>query len=163
MALSNIIDMKIINPCDGLILRFKNDFGGRDLVHFPGNYLVSFEQGETRTVKSNISDFSDESKQRGTSEVISIEAGEKILCSRWVKKQNGPGMKQLFTSRYVEIYTGKKVESIPGGEIELEPKDLQFGWLQVQIAKRDWNERIKENQIFISAEIELPEILTDEL
>lgn len=153
MALSNIIDMKIVEPCDGLMLRFKNDFGGRDLIHFPGNYSISFQQGEIRTVKSNVTDFSRISKERGTEDVLVIRAGEKIQCSRFVKKANGPGMKQLFTSRYVEIFTGVKNDNT---------FNKQNSWLQVQIRIRDWNERINENQIFISAEIELPETLTDE-
>lgn len=153
MALSNFIDMKIVEPCDGLILRFKNDFGGRDLVHFPGNYSISFQQGETRTIKSNISDFSETSRERGTEDVLEIKAGEKIQCSRFVKQVNGPGLKQLFTSRFVELFIGQKNDT---------PSIQQNGWLQVQVRLRDWSERIKENQIFVSIEIELPETLTDE-
>ena len=153
MALSNIIDMKIVEPCDGLILRFKNDFGGRDLVHFPGNYSISFQQGDTKTIKSNITDFSPSSRDRGTEGVLKITAGEKIQCSRFVKSINGPGMRQLFTSRFVELFTGSKNDTIENNE---------KSWLQVQVRIRDWNERIKENQIFVSVEIELPQTQTDE-
>lgn len=153
MTKSNIIDMKIIDPCDGLILRFKNDFGGRDLIHFPGNYQVIFQSGNVQSVEVAVSDFLPASLERGREQVLSIDAVERIQCSRMVKRANIEGLKQLFSSRYVELFTGKKDDTTA---------NKQNKWLQVQVSLRDWVERIKENEIFISIEIELPKRFVDE-
>lgn len=145
--------MRIIDPHDGLILRFKNDLGGRDLIHFPGNYALFVENETLTTVELNIENFNIDSPERSRDSVLKLRTQDKIQCSRFIDIENKDVVKQLISSRFVELYTGQKNDS--------ESNQIN-AWVQVKIRLRDWNERSKENQIFVAIEIIPPERYTDE-
>lgn len=147
------IEMRIIDPHDGLILRFKNDLGGRDLIHFPGNYALFVENETLTTVELNIENFNIDSPERSRDSVLKLRTQDKIQCSRFIDIENKDVVKQLISSRFVELYTGQKNDS--------ESNQIN-AWVQVKIRLRDWNERSKENQIFVAIEIIPPERYTDE-
>ena len=147
------IIMRMVDPKDGLILRFKNDLGGRDLMHFPGNYALFYENETVTTVEMNVTDFRSDTGARGRESVLRLRSQDKIQCSRFVKIENKEAAKQLLSSRFVELYTGKKNDA---------PLQRDQNWLNVKIRLRGWSERAKENYVFLSIEITLPERYTDE-
>ena len=147
------IIMRMVDPKDGLILRFKNDLGGRDLMHFPGNYALFYENETVTTVEMNVTDFTESTGARGRETVLKLRSQDKIQCSRFIAIENKEAAKQLLSSRFVELYTGQKNDA---------PLQRDQNWLNVKIRLRDWNERAKENYIFLAIEIIPPERYTDE-
>jgi hypothetical protein len=145
--------MKVIDPCDGLILRFKNDLGGRDLVHFAGNYAKFFEVKTDLKTDIDVKDFGFGSLDRAREKVLKKSTQDKIQCSRFFPAINADGFKQLLSSRYIEIYTGIKNDDDTSKALD---------WIEVQVSLREWQERVKENLIFIAIEIILPERFKDE-
>ena len=143
---------RIFDTCDtGVLLRFKNDFGGRDLIFFPGNYAIRTNSGSVQTFDRFVKDFSP-TGDSGRQDILLSEIIESIQCSRFISKANGEGMRQLFTSRFVEIFTGQKNDT---------PANQRNKWLQVRVSLRDWNERVKDNMIFVSIQVELPKRYVD--
>ena len=145
--------MRVIAPCDGLILRFKNDLGGRDLIHFPGNFALLFENETVTTVEMNVTDFTESTGARGRETVLKLRSQDKIQCSRFIAIENKEAAKQLLASRFVELYVGQKNDTV---------LQRDGNWINVKLRLRDWNERAKENYIFLAIEITLPERYTDE-
>ena len=145
--------MKVIDPCDGLILRFKNDLGGRDLVHFAGNYAKFFEVKTELKTDVEVTDFGFGSIDRSREKVLKKSSQDKIQCSRFFPSVNIDGFKQLLSSRYVELFTGVKNADLTSQTLD---------WIEVQISLREWQERVKENLVFIAIEILLPERFKDE-
>ncbi|TVR40865.1 MAG: hypothetical protein EA392_02940 [Cryomorphaceae bacterium] len=152
MKLSEKKTLTVVDDCGGVLLRFKNDHSGRDLVMFPGNFAVRYSSGQVRTFDKFVTDFS-LSGDTGREDILSSEVVEKIQCSRFFPVANKDGMKQLFTSRSVEMFTGVKNDT---------PANQRNLWVQVRVSIRDWNERARENVIFVSIEIELPKRYVDE-
>jgi hypothetical protein len=147
------ITMRVVNPCDGLILRFKNDLGGRDLVHFEGNFNKVFEMKTDLKTEVNLSDFGTTALDRGREKVLKKSTVDKIQCSRFFPVKNEDGFKQLLASRYIELFTGVKNDT---------NTNRSFRWIEVQIELRDWQLRDKENMVFIAIDVILPERFTDE-
>ena len=147
------IIMRMVDPKDGLILRFKNDLGGRDLMHFPGNYALFYENETVTTVEMNVTDFTESTGARGRETVLKLRSQDKIQCSRFIAIENKEAAKQLLASRFVELYVGQKNDTV---------LQRDGNWINVKLRLRDWNERAKENYIFLAIEIIPPERYTDE-
>jgi len=58
------ITFRVVDPCQGILLRFKNDLGGRDQVFFEHNAAMVYEAQTTATKETEITDFTPASLQK---------------------------------------------------------------------------------------------------
>lgn len=153
LVLSEEKILKVVDTCNGgLLLRFKNDLGGRDTVIFEGDYAVRYQGGDVQSIDRFVTDFSP-AGESGRTEVLKTEIVESIQASRFYHKRNAEGMKQLLTSRWVEMFTGV---------INDTPENQREKWLRVEVRERGNVEKLKNDLCFMTIEVMLPKRFVDE-
>ena len=141
-------DYRIVDCDDLVLLRFKNNKGGRDSIGFYGNATNVFEGETTETQTRDVADFSSTSIERGREKVVKKRSQDKVVVSRSFPIYNKEGVKQLIDSHYIELFTGVKNDTAA---------NQRNKWLEVQINLLQWTERQRDNQLFVVIEIIKPE------
>ena len=149
----NSILFRVVDPCNGVMLRFKNDLGGRDQIFFQHNASITYEAQTESTKENEITDYSLTAKETSNIEVLKMRAQDKMVVSRQLPTSETEAIKQLLRSRYVEMFTGVKNDTL---------SNKQNLWKQVQVFQRGWNQKLNGLHFKVTIEIVLPELLTDE-
>jgi hypothetical protein len=134
---------RIEKRCPGdQVVRFKNDYGGYDLVLFKGNARSEFQNEVVDTIERIVENYGT-ARDGGKETILRLRSGYSMEVSRYFSTDEKEGYNQLFSSRLVQLL-------------------IDNNWYDVRISPKRWDEKARENIIFVVAEITLPERLTDE-